>query len=329
MNSYERVVKAIMFRSPDRIPVWNINKDQKEGDVLMYDLRLYKDQDEIKGSGGWHKGHFSEWGYTWRTNEDGTMGQPEKPVIETIDDIKNYELPEINEAERFKSIDRFMNESEGYYRLAMLIVNGFTTYTFLRGFENAMIDFAERDPDALFLLKQIFYFEKELIWLCKKHGINGFHLGDDWGTQKSMLVSSAMWDEIFAPLYKDLIDYAHELGLHIWFHSCGNFADIMERLHDLGVDVINIAQPNVVDYKAAGKLLKGRQCFLMPLSYQTTSISGTKEEIFAEAQRMYEALGTSSGGFIGYTEEYYCMGMPKENFIACKEAFARLNTHEL
>jgi hypothetical protein len=324
MNSYERVKRAIQFESPDRVPVWYINADQREGDVLWYDLRLYKDQDEIKGTGGWHKGHFSEWGYTWRTNEDGTMGQPEKPVIETAEDIKDYKLPAVNESDRFQGIGQFLKESEGYYRLAMLIVNGFTTYTFLRGFENAMIDFAERNPDALNLLKQIFEFEKELIKLCKEHGLDGFHLGDDWGTQQAMIISPAMWDELFAPLYKDLIEYAHELDMDVWFHSCGNFAEIAERLHDAGVDVLNIAQPNVVDTEAVGKILKGRQCFLIPLSYQTTSISGTTSEIFSEAVRMYKELSAENGGFIGYVEEYYCMGMSRGNFEACKEAFKRL-----
>ena len=322
MDSYERVVKAINFDTPDRIPILNINKDQKDGDVLWYDLRVYDDSNQEKK--GWHKGNKSEWGYVWRTLDDGTMGQPTEPVIYDFDNIEDYVFPEENEALRFAEIDPFLEMSEGYYRLAMLIATGFTTYTFIRGFENAMLDFGMRDPQALILLKKIFEFEKKLMKCCKNHGFHGFHLGDDWGTQHGMMISAEMWDEIFAPLYKDQIEYAHELGLHIWFHSCGNFQAIIDRMHDLKVDVINIAQPNVVDYQSVGNHLKGKQCFLMPLSYQTTSISGTRQEILGEAQKMYDALGTRKGGFIGYTEEYYCMGMSESNFEACKEAFARI-----
>ena len=310
MNSYERVIRAIEFGSPDRLPVWNINADEKDGDVLWYDLRVCGN------------GNESEWGYTWENLDDGTMGQPRESVIKHAEDIESYAFPEINEELRFKGLKEFMDGSEGYYRLGMSVINGFTTYTFLRGFENALMDLAMREPGALELLKGIFDFEKELMKRCKEKGFHGFHLGDDWGTQKGMVISPGMWDELFAPLYKDQIDYAHELGLHIWFHSCGNFADIIGRLHDLGVDVINIAQPNTVDYESVGAGLRGRQCFLMPLSYQTTSISGTREEIFSEAERMYKALGAQTGGFIGYTEEYSCMGMSEENFKACKEAFA-------
>ena len=49
---------------------------------------------------------------------------------------------------------------------------------------------------------------------------------------------------------------------------------------------------------------------MMPISYQTVSISGTPEEIYAEARRLYDSLGTPKGGFIGYVEEYSVMGMP-------------------
>ncbi len=322
MNSYERVIRAIDFNSPDRVPVWNINADQKEGDVLRYRLRIYEETSgEVQD---YQNGRKSEWGYIWETLDDGTMGQPKEAVIHTLEDIESYVYPSVNEEVRFADVESYLEESKDYYRLGMLTITGYTTYTFLRGFENAMMDFADRDPRALGLLKGIFDFEKKLIKCCKDRGFHGFHLGDDWGTQRGMIISPEMWDEIFAPLYKDMIDYAHQLGMHIWFHSCGNFTAIVERLHNLGVDVINIAQPNVVDYEMIGEKLKGKQCFLMPLSYQTTSISGTREEIFAEAEKMYRTLGVKEGGFIGYTEEYSSMGMSRENFEACKEAFKRL-----
>ena len=73
-----------------------------------------------------------------------------------------------------------------------------------------------------------------------------------------------------------------------------------------------------------GQRLRGRQCFLVPISYQTVSISGTVEEIHSEARRLYDLLGGERGGFIGYVEEYSCMGMSEQNYRACAEAFRRL-----
>ena len=113
----------------------------------------------------------------------------------------------------------------------------------------------------------------------------------------------------------------------MWFHSCGNIADIIPDFHEIGVDVMNISQPNVVDLARAGDSLRGQQCFMAPVSYQTTSITGTREEIFIEAERLYRELGTDRGGFIGYVEEYQSIGLPEENYQACVDAFKILGTY--
>ena len=89
---------------------------------------------------------------------------------------------------------------------------------------------------------------------------------------------------------------------------------------------MNISQPNVVDIPQVGRTLKGKQCFMMPISYQTVSISGTIQDIHSEAKRLYDELGTDKGGFIGYIEEYSCMGMTEENYNACISAFRNLKT---
>ncbi len=321
----ERVLRAIRFCSPDRVPVWNINRDETEGDVLRFDLRLWEDA----GSGShWRDGNRSEWGYLWRDLQDGTMGQPVQAIVEDLDDAVSYRFPPIDPDRRFANLKEWMGGSEGYYRLGMAVINGFTTYSFLRGFENAMMDFALRDPRALKLLKGVFDWERRLICACAAAGFDGYHLGDDWGAQRGLIISPGMWKELFMPLYRELADCCHAHGMQLWFHSCGDFTDIIPLLHDAGVDVINIAQPNAVDIEKVGAALRGKQAFLVPLSYQTTSISGSREDILGEAARLYTLLGIPEGGFIGYTEDYGCMGMTDTNFHACKEAFRLLGNSD-
>ena len=139
-----------------------------------------------------------------------------------------------------------------------------------------------------------------------------------------MIISPAMWRELFKPRYARQVALAHELGLHVWYHCCGEFLAIMEDFREIGVDVLNIAQPNVNDLAAVGRRLRGRQCFMMPISYQTVSIAGTPAEIHAEAQRLFDLLAAPAGGFIGYIEEYGVMGMSAANYRACGDAFRRL-----
>jgi len=317
MTGRERVIAAIEFKKPDRLPVWLINKDQKQGDVLWYDFRI------PQASGGQvAQGNIlSEFGYVWRTLNDGTMGHPTKPVIGDWSQLEGYKFPDINPDVRLKTLNTYLKESEGYYRLPMLMLTGFNTFTFLRGFENSMSDFVLEYEKASYLLDGIFSWEEKIITLAAENGFDGFHFGDDWGTQNGMIISSAMWRDIFKPRYKKIFDHAHNSGLHVWFHCCGNFDAIIDDLHEVGVDVINIAQPNVVDLEGVSQRLKGKQCFLIPISYQSVGISGTPEEIIAEGKRITDLFHTEAGGLVGYAEEYGCMGMTDENFEACKAAF--------
>jgi len=311
MTRRERVLRAIEFGTPDRVPVWFFNRDKMRGDILCYGLtRAVGDGDE--------------WGYRWKSLDDGTMGQPEEPVLPTWDMLDDFTPPALVADERLANADEFRRNAGDRYLLAGLGITGFNLYTFLRGFENAMMDFAAEPERAGALLDMIFAFEAELMALAAEAGLDAVHFADDWGTQDGLMISPAMWRRLFKPRYAAHFARARDLGLDVWFHSCGNIAAILPDMQEIGVDVMNISQPNVVDLAEVGRGLRGRQCFMAPISYQTVSIRGTPPEIEAEARRLHDALGTPAGGFIGYVEEYTSMGMSQENYQACALAFEQL-----
>ena len=96
-----------------------------------------------------------------------------------------------------------------------------------------MIDLVEGSENCKYLLDRIFNFEKELMTLAAEAGFDGFYFGDDWGTQKELMISPKMWKDIFKSRYKDQFDHARKLGLYTIFHSCGNITDIVPELHDI------------------------------------------------------------------------------------------------
>lgn len=311
MTSRERVRRAITFDQPDRVPVVFWNRDHERGDILLHDFTRQADG-------------RSEWGYQLESLGDGTMGQPRHPVIAVWDDFPAYRFPNVDAAHRREGVDAFKRGSGDRYLIAGLGITGFNLYTFLRGFANAMMDFVAERENAERLLDGIMGFEMELMTLAAGAGFDGVHLADDWGTQAGPMIDPTLWRDLFKPRYRAQVAHAHGLGLHVWFHSCGRVQDLVPDFHEIGVDVMNISQPNANDLSRVGEQLRGRQCFMEPISYQTVSISGTRDEIFAEAQRLYTLLGTPAGGFIGYVEEYGCMGMSETNYQACADAFRAL-----
>jgi hypothetical protein len=317
MTSRKQLVRqAIRFESPTRVPIWFVNADQTEGDCMVYHLSLNREGESTKP--------VNEWGYRLESLDDGTMGHPTEPHLVDLDVAETFAAPPLNENARMAEAAAFFHECGDRYRLASLDLSGFTVYTLLRGFENSMEDFVLDRERFGKLMDLIIDWECDVMTIAARHGFHGIHFADDWGTQSGLMIAPDLWRRLFKPRYRRQFAHAHGVGLDVWFHCCGNFAAIADDFHEIGVDVLNISQPNVVDVAAVGRGLRGKQCFLMPISYQTVSIQGTPEEIHGEARRLYDLLATETGGFIGYVEEYSCMGMSETNYRACAEAFRRL-----
>lgn len=135
------------------------------------------------------------------------------------------------------------------------------------------------------------------------------------------MISADTWRKFFKPRYKRQFDLCHSLGMDVYFHCCGYIYDIIEDFIEIGVDMMNISQPNLFDMEQLGRAFGGKVCFVCPVSYQTTSLSGTREDIFRDVKILRDNLGCYHGGLIGYVEEYSSIGMSEENYQACKEAF--------
>jgi hypothetical protein len=324
----ELVDRAIAFARPERVPIVFWNRDQTQGDVLLYHLSLGRDAKAEPAENAWDWS-VNEWGYKLESLGDGTMGHPVEPYYPQLPALGQLHAPSLREPERMAGVPAFVDRCGDRYRLASFDLSGFTVYTLLRGFENSMQDLMTAADGFAALLDSILEFECDLMRMAARHGFHGIHFADDWGTQSGLMISPAQWRTVFKPRFQRQFDLAHELGLHVWYHCCGNLTLLAADFHEIGVDVLNISQPNVVDVTEVARQLRGRQCFMMPISYQTVSISGTREEILAEAQRLYDLLATPDGGFIGYVEEYGCMGMSEANYRACGEAFDRLDPRRL
>jgi hypothetical protein len=137
-----------------------------------------------------------------------------------------------------------------------------------------------------------------------------------------MFISPKLWREIFKPRYKRQIDIAHECGLDVYFHCCGYIYDIMPDFIEIGLDVLNPGQPNINGIKRMGENFSGKMCFACPVSYQTTGISGSKEDIYREIEDYAECLGNRGGGLIGLIPaDIVGLGAKPENIGYMLDAF--------
>ena len=167
----------------------------------------------------------------------------------------------------------------------------------------------------------MFAFENGLVKRCAGQGVDALRFCDDWGTQRCLIISPRQWREIFFPRYKEQFDLVHQCGMKVWFHSCGNVLEIIGDLVEAGADVLEFLQPDVMGVECLAAAYGGKVCFTCSIDHQRHAIAGGREEIFAYARLLTETLGGQNGAFIGFIEDYSCLGMDEQHFQWIREAF--------
>ncbi len=121
-------------------------------------------------------------------------------------------------------------------------------------------------------------------------GVDAVFLTDDWGSQRSLLVSPETWRMVFAPRYRRLFRAAHDRDLDVIFHSCGNVSAIIGDLVDLGVGVIDPLQSEALDLPWVAREFGGRVAFAGGLPEQTLPIL-TPDQVRDEVRKLVDLLG--------------------------------------
>ncbi len=319
MTGKELVKKAIHFDNPERIPLSN-PYDLSASDIVNVEV--------VRNFLGPDKRH-SEWGFEWSHLEnDLTMGQAKIPVIKNSEDLQRYRVPDPFDPTRFEPMAAARSMwGEGKYYKANFVLSGFGIMSFLYGFSEIMEalyldrDFVEKLADV------VFGFEESLFEPAARAGFSAISLADDWGMQESLLISPKLWREVFKPRYRRQVELAHSLGLDVYFHCCGYIFDIIPDFIEIGVDILNLGQPNINGIRRLGEEFSGKICFGCPVSYQTTGISGTRDDIRNEVRDLVRYLGNKGGGLIGLIPtDIIGLGAKRANIDYMLEAFAEFGS---
>ena len=317
MNSKERVVRAIEKRSPARLPIYYRNRDTERSDVI--NAVLAPAADFVPRTPG-----HTEWGYTWATL-DQTMGQPQDRPLADEASFAAYTPPDPAAPGRMELIKQTLEAHPDRFIKVDMGITGYNQATFLRGMTAFLSDLYLRRDLAERVLDYVFDFENGIIARLEGLAVDGVGLADDWGTQKGLFIAPELWREVFKPRYAAQIELAHRLGKKVWLHSCGDLSAIIEDWIEIGLDVIELLQPDIFGVERLAARFGGRICFCCSIDHQRRAISGSRQEIFDYARLLHERLGCYQGGFIAYVEDYACLGMPEQNYQWIREAFQAMS----
>jgi uroporphyrinogen decarboxylase len=310
MESRELVKQTLEFASPPRIPrqLWTLpwaeshypqelKKIQTDfPDDLINSPGFYRKQPIVIGDPYIIGTYIDEWGCNFTSFQNGVIGEVKNPVVRSWDDLDKVRFPVEELTVDIDQVNAFCR-STGKFVMGGCCPRPFERMQFLRKSDNLYMDLGEESAEFYKLLHRLHeFFMKEMdLWSSTE-----VNFMDDWGSQRSLLISPAMWRRIFKPLYKDYIDIAHSHGKYIFMHSDGYIADIIPDLIELGLDAIN-SQLFCMDIESLGEKFKGKITFWGEIDRQHLLSHGTKAQIEQAVKRVNTAFN-AGGGVIAQCE---------------------------
>jgi uroporphyrinogen decarboxylase len=184
-------------------------------------------------------------------------------------------------------------------------------------------DLAMEEPHAFALLDKVMEINTEIGKKLIEMGADIIWAGDDFGTQRGMMISPDMWREVFKPRIKWMFEEFRKVNpdIKIAWHSCGSIIPIIEDFAEIGLDILNPIQPLAEGMEP--EFLKDnygdRLSFFGGIDIQHLLPNGSPQEIKDEVKRRMAILG-KNGGYMVAPAHNVQNDTPVENIEAFFEA---------
>jgi uroporphyrinogen decarboxylase len=247
------------------------------------------------------------------------------------DEILNYPYPSVDDSKipefniKVKSLHEKGLASVGFMQMTV-----WEASWYLRSMEDLMIDMMTESDAATILFDRITEFACSKARAYASAGLDILSLGDDIGTQNSLMIDVALWEKWLKPRLKKVIEAAREIkpDILIFYHSCGYITPFIPGLIEAGIDILNPIQPECMNFNEIHDLFGDRLSFWGTIGTQKLLPYGTKDEVKKIAKQRLEKCGIRGGVVIGPTHIVE-PEVPWENLIAIIEGAREFEKEKL
>jgi uroporphyrinogen decarboxylase len=314
VTSRQRMLDAIEFNNPDKIPVVYHPSPAglyTHGEKLLDLLNQYPPDNlitfeniptppagTVDCAGIYHEVRSDKWGTGWEYLIFGVQGHPKTYPFEGWDEAAEYQFPPIPSINR----DELAQQQKTH-----LVFSGgisiFEKLCALRPMDQVLMDILTEDPALLRFLDRLVEYWLEGIHRMIDAGVDVIMFGDDWGTQVAPLISPALFQNIFKPRYEVLMAPIIENGRKVFFHVCGFIGGTLDDLIDLGVSGL---WPQIAffdsDISYFEKCRKQKVAMYIHPDRQYLIPKGSVSEIETAIKQYADRYHTFHGGGIFYVE---------------------------
>ncbi|MCE5327060.1 MAG: GAF domain-containing protein [Planctomycetaceae bacterium] len=311
--------KAMRFERPQNIPIvmglapalWSRHREKLEDLVMRHPVifgphkRGSRDFDAVEpltGPDGKAGEYVDVWGCVWSRAPGGEAAYVSKHPFPDREMVQNLKPPQ---------------PGDGLPHGCM-----FLRLTYLRGYEEAMIDFFEEPPELNRLIDTVLEYNLSELREILRDKPKIVEIADDLGTQRALPISPQTWRKHLKPCYAKLFGACREAGAAVLMQTDGHIVPIIRDLAECGADVLSVQiGPNGLDQLA--EECRGRLCLSPSIDGQflASAQPAQIDECVAEIARK---IAVPQGGLWFRAE---CDGdVPLENIEALCQAFERYRT---
>jgi uroporphyrinogen decarboxylase len=309
-----------------------------QGQDQSYEIERALDEDMLLTFVGWALSYYQEgdtyldeWGIRWKSvahqTRYGTGCYTEMIEHPLADEgaIDQYQAPDPTRPELYADAERVISQFKDEYWIVGAVVCTILEAAWgLRGLEAMLVDFASNPELAERILNIPYQYHLTAAKRLVEMGVDMLWIGDDVGTQHSMLISPRHWRRFLKPKMSSFIAELKAINpkVKVAYHSDGYLYPIIGDLIEIGLDVLNPVQPASMSPSQLKKEFGEQLCFWDSIDVQHTLPFGSPEEVAAEVVQRLRTIGRCGGLIIGPTH-YVQLDTPLENFWAMVDAITQ------
>jgi uroporphyrinogen decarboxylase len=158
-------------------------------------------------------------------------------------------------------------------------------------------------------------------------GVDLVWIGDDLGTQRSLVMSPQQYRAWYRPRHEEIIKHLRAIRpeVKIAFHCCGHVTPLVGDLIEIGVEVLEAVQSEAMSL-AELKREYGRDLTFWGGIGAQSILSGTREDVWSGVAETLETMAPG-GGYIAAPCHTLTAEVPWENVVALQEAVRALGDY--
>lgn len=261
----------------------------------------------------------TEWGIRRGGAHYGQALNHPMACFDSVAQVERYPFPDPDKYD-VTITESELKSAEGYCLIGGTWAPFFHDSAELAGMEKLFIDMYFNPAFVQAIIEKCFEFYFELdrrVFACNE-GIDMYFIGNDFGSQKQLLLSPEMWREFYKPYMEKLIRQARDNGCVTAVHSCGSISEIIPDLIEIGADAINPIQVSAANMQPEKLVEEYGSDIVFFGGIDAVEILQFESErrVREETRRAIDIMGKHGRYIVAASHDYILPEVPVRNIIA-------------